>query len=151
MNIRNSGNRPRNNSSGGARSVFEEIYRLGYDHGFNDASRDEDYDDDFSDYENDYDDYELSNNYDDEDDENNEDENKDNSRGNQQRKIHGKSTSVGRSGNNGSSRRGFASMSKTERTRIARMGGQASHSSGKSSGSGRSYSKAGFGGRKNNA
>jgi hypothetical protein len=38
-------------------------------------------------------------------------------------------------------------MSKAERTRIARMGGQASHNGGRSSGSGRS----GFGGRRNNS
>lgn len=40
--------------------------------------------------------------------------------------------------NSGTSNRGFASMSKAERTRIARMGGQASHGGGRS----------GFGGRR---
>ncbi|WP_228442015.1 KGG domain-containing protein [Chryseobacterium nematophagum] len=46
----------------------------------------------------------------------------------------------GRNSNSGSgsSGRGLASMSKADRTRIARMGGQASHGGGRSSNSGRS-------------
>ncbi|WP_157844165.1 hypothetical protein [Chryseobacterium sp. Leaf180] len=44
MNNRNSNrNGSGNRSSQGNRSTYEEIYQLGYDHGFSDASEDEEY------------------------------------------------------------------------------------------------------------
>jgi hypothetical protein len=74
MNTRNSRNRSSRGHSHSPENL-EEVYQLGYDHGYNDASQDEDYDDDFTEYEDyfdeydddDDDEYDNSDDYDDDD------------------------------------------------------------------------------------
>lgn len=168
MNRRNSrSGGSRNQSSHNKGNSVEDIYQLGYSHGFKDASNEQEYDDDYDEEEfDDYDDYdedEYGNRYQDDEDDDYEDnrgrrgsnvardnqgrftsDRRDSNSSRSSRVRSGSNASRGSTsrGSSGGSKRGFAAMSKADRSRIAAMGGHASHSGGRSSG------RTGFGGRR---
>lgn len=130
-------------------SSFDEIYQLGYKHGYNDASNKQDYEADYE-FDEDFDedeDYDYSKDYKREYSNRKALSTRNMARDNRGRFVSSEGTrgaarKVTAKSDMGTSRRGFASMSKEERTRIARMGGLASH------GGGRSSTRVGFGGRR---
>lgn len=148
---------PYNRNYTKSRTHNDDAYQMGYNNGYSDGSSagyDEDYDEDY-DYDYDYDyDNRYNDNYDPNEDYDYENEYRGNHYGNygsgnrmnQPRDEHGRYVSTERSicgsqksygttrdksekQNSGTSKRGSAAMSKAVRTRIARMGGQASHGS----------------------